>query len=400
MAFEQELKLISRGVEEIITLEELKAKFAKAEKTGKPLRIKYGIDPTGYDVHLGHLVPIRKMRQFQDLGHIGVIIIGDFTAQIGDPTGRDESRPPLSAEQVKRNSEKFMEQLYTVLKKEQTEVRYQSEWFGKMGMSDVIKLLGKFTLAQFMAHQTFRQRYEQGLALGMHEILYPVLQGYDSVAVNSDVELGATEQKFNILCGRDMQRHFGMEEQVAILSPILIGTDGVNKMGKSLNNYIAVFDPPTEKYGKVMSIPDNIILNYFYYATTLPEEEIEKIKKELESGTNPMLIKKRLAREIVTLYHSAEEAKEAEYAFEKQFSQREVPNDIPEFVVSKNSCKLSNLLVDSGICSTNGEAKRLIQGGAVSLNGEKITAFDAVVNLKDGDIIRAGKRNYIKIKKI
>ena len=400
MANEEELKLISRGVEEIITLEELKAKFAKAEKTGKPLRIKYGIDPTGYDVHLGHLVPIRKMRQFQDLGHIGVIIIGDFTAQIGDPTGRDESRLPLSAEQVKKNSERFMEQLYTVLKKEQTEVRYQSEWFDKMGMSEVIRLMGKFTLAQFMAHQTFRQRYEQGLALGMHEILYPVLQGYDSVAVNSDVELGATEQKFNILCGRDMQHHFGMEEQVAILSPILIGTDGINKMGKSLNNYIAVFDSPKEKYGKVMSIPDNIILNYFYYATTLPEEEIEKIKKELESGTNPMLIKKRLAREIVTLYHSAEEASEAELAFEKQFTFKEIPDDIPDFAVNESSYKLSKLLVDSGICATNGEAKRLIQSGAVSLNGEKITAFDAVVNLKNGDIIRAGKRNYIKIKKI
>ncbi len=232
------------------------------------------------------------------------------------------------------------------------------------------------------------------------KFLYPVLQGYDSVAVNSDVELGATEQKFNILCGRDMQHHFGMEEQVAILSPILIGTDGVNKMGKSLNNYIAVFDSPKEKYGKVMSIPDNIILNYFYYATTLPEEEIEKIKKELESGINPMLIKKRLAREIVTLYHSAEEASEAELAFEKQFTFKEIPDDIPDFAVNESSYKLSKLLVDSGICATNGEAKRLIQSGAVSLNGEKITAFDAVVNLKNGDIIRAGKRNYIKIKKI
>lgn len=400
MAFEQEMKLVGRGVEEIISAEELKAKFAKSAKTGKPLRIKYGIDPTGSDVHIGHLVPIRKMRQFQDLGHIGVIIIGDFTAQIGDPTGRDESRPPLTAEAVKKNSEKYMEQLYTVLIPEKTEVRYQSEWFSKMGMSDVIKLMGKFTLAQFMAHETFRLRYEKGLSLGMHEILYPVLQGYDSVAVQSDVELGATEQKFNILCGRDMQRHFGMEQQVAILSPILLGTDGVQKMGKSLHNYIAIYDSPQNKYGKVMSIPDSLILQYFYYATNLPEEEIEQIKKELETGTNPMLLKKRLARAIVTLYHSAEEANEAEAAFEKQFSCRETPENIPEFALSESAYKLAKLLVDSGICSTNGEAKRLIQGGAVTLNGNKITAFDATVTLQEGDIIKAGKRNYIKIKKI
>ena len=400
MAFEQEMKLISRGVEEIITREELEAKFAKSVKTGRPLRVKYGIDPTGCDVHLGHLVPIRKMRQFQDLGHIGVIIIGDFTAQIGDPTGRDESRPPLTSEQVIKNSEKFMEQLYTVLKPEKTEVRYQSEWFGKMGMSEVIKLMSKFTLAQFMAHETFRQRYEQGLSLGMHEILYPVLQGYDSVAIESDIELGATEQKFNILCGRDMQRHFGMEQQVAILSPILIGTDGVQKMGKSLNNYIAIFDSPKDKYGKVMSIPDDLILNYYCYATAVPEEEIDKIKLELESGINPMLIKKRLAREIVSLYHSAAETKEAEEAFEKQFSMREIPDDIPEFIIGESEYKLSKLLVDSKIFATNGEAKRLIQGGAVSVNGNKITAFDAIISLQEGDVIKAGKRNYIKIKKI
>ena len=303
MAFEKELKIISRGVEEIIPLSELQDKFALSTKEGRPLRIKYGIDPTGYDVHIGHLVPIRKMRDFQDLGHTGVIIIGDFTAQIGDPTGRDESRPPLTYEQIKYNSEKYMEQLYTVLKPEQTEVRYQSEWFGTMGMSDVLKLMGKFTLAQFMAHDTFRNRYEQGLSLGMHEIMYPILQGYDSVVINSDVELGATEQKFIILCGRDMQRYFGQAQQIAVLSPILIGTDGVNKMGKSLNNYIAVFDPPNEKFGKVMSIPDSLIMNYFCYATTTDQDGLDAIKKELESGVNPMIIKKRLAREVVSLYH-------------------------------------------------------------------------------------------------
>ena len=400
MAFEHELKIISRGVEEIIPLAELKDKFASSAKLGRPLRIKYGIDPTGYDVHIGHLVPIRKMREFQDLGHTGVIIIGDFTAQIGDPTGRDESRPPLTFDQIKYNSEKYMEQLYTVLKPEQTEVRYQSEWFGKMSMSDVLKMMGKFTLAQFMAHDTFRNRYEQGLSLGMHEIMYPILQGYDSVAIASDVELGATEQKFNILCGRDMQRYFGMEQQIAVLSPILLGTDGVNKMGKSLNNYIAVFDPPNEKFGKVMSIPDSLIMNYFCYATTTAAEDLETIKAELASGTNPMILKKRLARDIVSLYHGNQAAVEAQEAFEKLFSNKEIPEDIPEFSTSESSYKLVKLLTDSGLCAGSGEAKRLIQGGGVSIDGEKVTSIDAMLELADGSVLRAGKLKFIKIRKI
>ncbi|MBN1327452.1 MAG: tyrosine--tRNA ligase, partial [Candidatus Cloacimonetes bacterium] len=255
MKFAEELKLIHKGVEEIISEDDLIRKLEKYHASGNPLRIKYGIDPTGYDVHIGHLVPIRKMREFQDMGHTGVIIIGDFTAQIGDPTGRDESRQALSSELVKKNAEKYMDQLFTVLDESRTEVRWQTEWFGAMKMADVLRLMSKFTLAQFMAHDTFRKRYEEGLPLSMHEIMYPLLQAYDSVAINADIELGATEQKFNILAGRDMQRYFGMEQQVAILSPILMGTDGREKMSKSMNNYIAVFDPPSEKYGKTMSIP-------------------------------------------------------------------------------------------------------------------------------------------------
>ena len=258
MKFEKEMKLIKKGVEEIISEKELIVKLAESKESGKPLRIKYGIDPTGYDVHIGHLVPIRKMREFQDMGHTGVIIIGDFTAQIGDPTGKDESRPPLTKEKILENAEKYMEQLYTVLDKDKTEVRMQTEWFGDMTMSDVLKLMGKFTLAQFMAHDTFRKRYENGQTLGLHEIMYPILQSYDSVAIKADVELGATEQKFNILAGRDMQKYFGQPQQIAILSPILMGTDGKEKMSKSLNNYIAVFDTPKEKYGKTMSIPDEL----------------------------------------------------------------------------------------------------------------------------------------------
>ncbi len=399
MNFETELKIITKSVEEIIPLEELKGKLAKSAKSGKPLRVKYGIDPTGHDVHIGHLVPIRKMRDFQDLGHIGVIIIGDFTAQIGDPTGRDDSRPPLTHEQVKINSEKYMDQLFTILKPEQTEVRYQSEWFGTMGMADVLKLLGKFTLAQFMAHDTFRNRYEQGLSLGMHELMYPVLQGYDSVAIESDVELGATEQKFNILCGRDMQRYFGMEQQIAVLSPILLGTDGVNKMGKSLNNYIAVFDIPADKYGKVMSIPDSLIMNYYSYATSYDSDRLEEVKQELATGTNPMILKKRLAWEMVKLYHGEEEAYKAQEGFEKLFSKKEIPDEMPEYELEQSSMKLVQLLVQSGLCATNGEAKRLIQGGGVSLDGQKIRAYDAEIDICDGAVLRAGKRKFLKLKK-
>lgn len=399
MNLEKELKIIRKAVDEIIPEEDLVRKLIRSKETGKPLRIKFGIDPTGTDVHLGHLVPIRKMRDFQDLGHIGVIIIGDFTAQIGDPTGRDETRPPLSHQQVLSNAERFMEQLYTVLKQEQTEVRWQSEWFGKMTVEEIIKLMGNFTLAQFMAHDTFRTRYEQGLPLGLHELMYPLLQAYDSVAVQSDVELGATEQKFNILCGRDMQRFLGQEEQVAILTPLLIGLDGVNKMGKSLNNYIAVFDPPEEKFGKIMSIPDNLILNYYKYAAWADEEELEKVQKELESGTNPMILKKQLAHRIVAFYHGNKAADEAQRAFEKVFSQRELPDEMPEYKVNNSVMRITKLLTESGLCESGSEAKRLIQAGGVSIDGEKITSTDAEIEIEEGMVLRVGKRKFLRLRK-
>lgn len=395
MKFEKEMKLIKKGVEEIISENELIAKLKKSEETGKPLRIKYGIDPTGYDVHIGHLVPIRKMREFQDLGHTGVIIIGDFTAQIGDPSGKDETRPHLTAEQVKNNAEKYMEQLYTVLDRDKTEVRWQTEWFGDMKMSDVLKLMGKFTLAQFMAHDTFRKRYENGLSLGMHELMYPILQSYDSVAINADIELGATEQKFNILAGRDMQKYFGQPQQIAILSPILMGTDGNEKMSKSLNNYIAVFDPPKEKYGKTMSIPDELIINYFNYATKVAPEEIEKIEKQLANDEiNPKIIKQRLAREIVTLYHGHEIAEIAEEEFNLIFKKKDIPDDIPEFKIS-GSMKIIDILTKSKTCASGGEARRMIKQNAVTIDGIKIT--DIFYEISNECVIKVGKRRFVKV---
>jgi len=397
MSINNQLEIIKAGVDEIIPEEELIKKLQNYAKTGKPLRVKYGIDPTNYEVHIGHLVPIRKMRELQDLGHTGVIIIGDYTAQIGDPTGRDSTRPPLTAEKVKQNAEKYMEQLYTVLDKNKTEVHYQSEWFGGMTMSDVIKYMGKYTLAQFMAHDTFRKRWESGLPLHLHEIMYPILQGYDSVAICSDIELGATEQKFNILNGREMQRFHGMEEQIAILSPILMGTCGVNKMSKSLGNYIAVFDSANDKYGKTMSIPDNLILNYFLYATRVSANDIQEISKELSSGSNPKYIKQRLAREIVSLYHGEEESIKAENEFNRIFSQKELPTDIEEYVLKEENIWIVKLLTDAGLTSSNGEARRMIKQGAVSIDNEKITDENMTWNYKEDKVLKVGKRRFMKI---
>lgn len=399
MTIEEQVKLLKKGVEEIVPEEQLLAKLKKSAKTGKPLRIKYGIDPTGSEVHIGHLVPIKKMRQFQDLGHIGVIIIGDFTAQIGDPTGKNETRPPLTKEQIMINCEKYMDQLYTVLDKDKTEVRFQSEWFGNMSMADVIRLMGKFTLAQFLAHDTFRKRYEKGLPLGMHEIMYPILQGYDSVAIESDIELGATEQKFNLLAGRDMQRYHNQEEQVAIMSPILMGTDGVNKMGKSLNNYIAVFDTPKNKYGKVMSIPDNLIINYFTYATNYSDEEIKSVEKRLEAGENPKILKQLLARELVTIYHGAEVGQAEEEAFNSIFAKGNTPEDIEEFSFTEDKIWIIKLLTDTNLCQSNGEAKRMLKQNAVSINGDKITDPDLEIELTEELVIKVGKRRFAKITK-
>jgi tyrosyl-tRNA synthetase len=393
--FEKEMMLIKKGTEEIISESEMVKKLERSKETGIPLRIKYGIDPTASDVHIGHLVPIRKMREFQDLGHTGVIIIGDFTAQIGDPTGKDESRPPLNAENVKKNAEKYMEQMYTVLDKEKTEVRWQTEWFGEMSMADVLKLMGKFTVAQIMAHDTFRKRYENGISLGLHEIMYPLLQAYDSVAINADVELGATEQKFNILAGRDMQRYFGQPQQIALLSPILMGTDGKEKMSKSLNNYIAVFDEPKDKYGKTMSIPDDMIINYFNYATKVAPEEIKKIEEHLkDESINPKVIKQRLAREIVALYHGEEASFKAEEEFNLIFSKKEIPDEMPEFKIS-NPMKILDILTGSKTCASGGEARRLIKQNAVSVDGEKVK--DMFMEISDECVIKAGKRRFLKI---
>lgn len=394
---QKQMEIIKQGVEEIIPEEQLVEKLKKSQETNIPLRIKYGIDPTAADVHIGHMVPVKTMRRFQDLGHIGVIVIGDYTARIGDPTGKNESRPHLSAEDVKRNAEKYMEQLYHVLDKDKTEVRFQSEWFGPMQLSEFISILGKFTMAQIMAHDTFRRRYEEALPFGLHELMYPILQAYDSVAIKADVELGATEQKFNILAGRDMQRYFNIPEQVAVLMPILIGTDGVEKMSKSLGNYIAIFDSPEDKYGKIMSIPDKLIENYFLYAAFATPEEINNIKGELEKGINPKLIKQKLARRVVELYHDKEAAQKAENHFNTVFAHKEIPDEIPEYKVKPEKIWLVQLLNDAGLVQSNGEGRRMIKQGAVSINGKRILDINYELVPGNGMVIKVGKRRFCKL---
>ena len=404
MDLKKELEIIERGAEEIIPLDELKKKLKRSHSEGKPLRIKYGIDPTKPDVHIGHLVPVRKMRYFQDLGHTGVLIIGDYTAQIGDPSGKDESREALTYEAVRNNAEKYVDQLYTILDPDKTEVHYQTEWFSDMSMLDTILLLARFTFAQMMAHETFRARYENGLPLSLRELIYPVLQAYDSVAIESDVELGGTDQKFNILLGRELQRQMGQEAQIAILSPILIGTDGVNKMGKSLDNYIAVLDSPTEKFGKVMSIPDSIIDNYYEYATSVPIDRLAQVRKQLKDGSvNPRDLKVELAKLIVERFHSKKKAEACAAEFDKVFAKKDLPDDILDFTVSDAMKKdgkvwIIKLMTEAKLAGSGGEARRLIQQGGVRLDRETINDVNFEFEPKSGSVLQVGKRRFLRIK--
>ncbi|MBU0477676.1 tyrosine--tRNA ligase [bacterium] len=389
------LEEIKKGGVEIISEDALNKKLG----LGRPLRVKYGIDPTTADIHIGHMVSVRKMRQMQNMGHVGVVIIGDYTAQIGDPTGLDRSRPSLSKEQVRKNATEYMDQLYTVLDKKRTEVHWQSEWFEKMEIMDLIELLGKFTVAQIMAHETFRMRYEKRLPLSMNELLYPILQAYDSVMIKADIELGASEQKFNILLGREIQKKYSQESQVAILSPILIGTDGVNKMSKSLNNYIAIYDTPKEKYGKIMSIKDDLIMNYFELATDISVARIDEIRSVLaHEKKNPMDVKKHLAREIMKTFHNENEIKEAEEYFMKVCSRRERPEEIEELRINSSKIWIVKLLIDARMAKTSGEARRLVRGGAVCIDGNKVVEETLDIQIKKEFLLKVGKRKFIKIR--
>ena len=391
--------ILKRGVAEIIVEEELRRQL----DSGKKLRLKMGFDPSRPDIHMGHVVGMKKLRQFQELGHQVVLIVGDWTAQIGDPSGMSQTRPMLSAEEVRANAETYMQQFFKVVNKEKTEVRWQSEWFGKFNLADVIRLTSKFTVAQLLAREDFSNRYSARRPIAITELLYPLLQAYDSVVIQSDVEFGGIDQKFNCLMGRELQQMIGQPRQQVFLMHLLVGTDGQQKMSKSLGNYIAVEDPPNEMYGKVMSIPDSLLMDYFELLTDVPEKELAEFRQQLAAqSVNPMMLKKRLAGEIVTQFHSPEAAKDAESHFEKVVQKKEAPEEIEECQVAAHPAgnnlyrvDITPPLLDKGLVKSRGAVKRLLAQGAVEVNGKRLDTN--VVEIPDGSIIQIGKRRFLKI---
>ncbi|WP_156204705.1 tyrosine--tRNA ligase [Candidatus Syntrophocurvum alkaliphilum] len=388
---------LRRGVAEIVPEEELKNKLQKSFEKGKPLRIKLGLDPTAPDIHLGHTVVLNKLRQFQDLGHEVHLIIGDFTGRIGDPSGKSEARTQLTEEEVMANARTYQEQIFKVLDKEKTIIYFNSEWLMKMNLADTLNLASKYTVARMLERDDFHKRYRDGLPISIHEFIYPLMQGYDSVVLEADIELGGTDQKFNLLVGRSLQREYGYEPQIAMTMPILEGTDGVQKMSKSLGNYIGVNEEPYEMFGKTMSISDELICRYFELVTRIPIEEIRSIEQQMAQGYNPRNAKMRLAREIITIYHNSEEAQKAQERFELVFSKRDIPDDIPEVIIKEKEVWLPKFLAEQGLLSSTSEGKRMIKQAAIKVNGEKHSDENLAI---DGEIIvQVGKRKFLKIKK-
>lgn len=394
----EQIDIIKKGVEELISEEELLQKLERSEKTGQPLRVKQGFDPTAPDIHLGHTVGIRKLREFQELGHTIVLIIGDYTGMVGDPSGKSETRPRLTYEQVRENAKTYENQFFKILDRSKTEVHYNGEWFGRMQFDEIMTLAAKFTIARILERDDFTKRYKEGNPISLHEFFYPLMQGYDSVAIRSDVELGATEQKFNLLAARHVQREYNQEPQVVLTLPVLEGIDGSQRMSKSLGNYVGIDEPPAEMFGKIMSIPDNLIEKYFTLVTDYHLDQLEDVRRRLQNPQiNPMTIKKELARAIVTIYHNAADAVAAQEAFELVFSKKELPDDMDELTINGNGDRmLVKILADHTIVSSNGEGRRLIKQGAVKVNDEKIT--DVNYCLTNGEyIVKVGKRRFVKI---
>jgi len=390
-------KLFRRGVTQVINEDEL----LRMMQSGRPLRLKQGFDPSFTDIHMGHVVGLRKLRQFQQLGHQVVLIVGDWTARIGDPTGRSATRPMLTAEQVKANAQTYMEQFFKIVDKDKTEVRWQSPWFekGTFGLEDIIRLTSKFTVAQFLAREDFARRYAEGHPIAVTELLYPLMQGYDSVMIESDVEFGGTDQVFNCMVGRQLQEMAGQKPQQVFLMPLLIGTDGVQKMSKSLGNYIGVTDPPAEMYGKTMSINDSMIIPYLELLTDVPDGEIEHFNTGMADGKlNPMTVKKRLAHELVRDFWSVKDAEEAAGEFARTVQQKEVPDDIPVLKIAAGSTALlSAELTRAGLVKSRSDARRLLEQNAVEINGKTVNDDLEMDKIDQGSVIKVGKRRYIRV---
>lgn len=392
---EEQLKLIRRGVVDLIPEEELKDKLTRSAKKNEPLRIKLGCDPTRPDLHLGHSVILRKLRQFQELGHHAILIIGDFTALIGDPTGQNKTRPALTPEEISENAKTYLEQAHRILDPEKTEIVYNSDWLAALGFMDLIKISSRITVARMIERDDFSKRYKANEPISLHEFLYPLAQGMDSVHLKSDVELGGTDQKFNLLIGRDLQRSEDLEPQVILTMPLLVGTDGVQKMSKSYDNYIGISEKPEEMYGKVLSIPDELIMPWFELLTNVSDAELEAFRKQ--ATEDPRNTKHALAFHITEAFHSAEQARYAREYFEQTVINKEVPDDAPVFdQPSGTSLKLMEILVTLGFASSNGEAKRLIQQGGVSLNDEKVTDIHQEFEFSSDEetVLKAGKRKF------
>ena len=394
----EQFRLISRGVADLLPEDEFKKKLEKAVATNTPLIVKLGLDPTAPDIHLGHTVVLRKLKLFQDFGHKVIILIGDFTARIGDPTGKSVTRPPLTEEQVITNAKTYQEQIFKVLDPAKTEVRFNSEWLSKLDFADVLKLASKYTVARMLERDDFHKRYTEGRPISIHEFMYPLMQGYDSIALKADVEFGGTDQTFNLLMGRHLQGEEGMPEQTIITMPILEGLDGVQKMSKSLGNYIGISEAPSEMYGKAMSIPDELMMRYFMLVTDMSIEEQEQLSKDLESGAaHPRDVKMKLAHTIVRLYHGEEAANFGQEEFVRVFQKHAMPTDIPEYkvAITEEPVFVPQLLSDAGLTASNGEARRSIKAGAFKIDGEKCNEEHIV--LKDGMVLQVGKRKFIKI---
>ena len=401
MTIDEQIALIKKGAVDVIRDEDLKNKLERSAKTGKPLRVKYGADPTAPDIHLGHSVVIRKMKTFQDLGHTVIFLIGDFTGMIGDPSGKSATRPMLSQEEIQANAETYKTQIFKLLDPEKTEIRFNSEWMEKFGAADFIKLAAKTTVKQILERDDFQKRLADEKPIALHELLYPLVQGYDSVPLEADVELGGTDQKFNMLVGRNLQREYNQEPQIVLTMPLLKGLDGVKKMSKSLGNYIGIDEPASEMFGKIMSISDDLMWEYYELLTNVTVDEINALRFRCESGAeNPRNIKVNLAKLIINDFHSAEAAFAAEDEFNRRFVKKEMPDEIEETSIAAGTYKLSDLLVQTNLAASKGEAKRLIEQGGVKIGGEKATDAKADVSINSGDdfVFQVGKLKFLRVK--
>ncbi|MCO4734760.1 tyrosine--tRNA ligase [Clostridioides difficile] len=396
-SIDEQMRIIMKGVDDLIDEKELREKLIKSEKEGKPMIVKLGLDPSAPDIHLGHTVVLRKMKQLQDLGHQIVIIIGDFTGKIGDPTGKSKARKALTTEQVLANAKTYEEQIFKVLDKEKTIVRFNSEWLAKLNFEDVIKLAATITVARMLEREDFKKRYEGQMPISVHEFFYPLMQAYDSIALEADIELGGTDQRFNLLMGRSLQREFGMESQIVIMMPLIEGLDGKEKMSKSLGNYIGIDEEAGIMYQKSMEIPDELIIKYYNLVTDVHPDEVNKIESQLKEGSvNPRDIKMDLAREIVTLYHGEESAKDAEERFKSVFQKGQIPEDIQTIQVKEDGFDLIEVLVSNEIVKSKSEVRRLASQGGVKVNGEKVEDLSTIV--KESElVVQIGKKKFVKI---